>query len=761
MKGTFFSADFVKDHNSNLRLLELNTDTTVVTSAINSLDWSSFITTLDNNNITEVAVVYKPYIHEEVVDHLSSSLNASASFIDTFTKVEESLYSIYPTSPDDADNKFILRLAYNEGAILDSSYCKSNINTLKLFSDASSGSYCVGYYYSSSADGVVDTLDKVTYADNVPDVVRKSTIEATGRNNVAFFKIGSGSGANDTARWDNFINHYKNEWYILEQFHYDSSNVANNKVYSYRSFNIVYGSDLTTIPVLNYKVQPFFEIPSSLNYDRDSFQNPISKQHFFEYATNFIKFGRNGLYESHSIIKSDDTSTTLQNIAVGDNIKSYFVSGSPQVEVDYAVKAWSHPGSSLPSGSYVTSSVVVFRDSNPILHGSLVELVVDGDKLYTGTGKQFLIYDSGSDNIRFELAGYLDKDNHYLLDLNGGTIDIDEANLYTTPDDINLVEIDVEDTDTYIISGSTAFNGAVSHNAPCFVEGTLITCKDSFKKIEDVKVGEIVLTYNHDSFSNEWKQVLETTSREDQTVVSYYFNEKELTATLDHPIYTINKGYASYNPVLTKEMYGMDVKKIEVGDTLLTPDKDDLTITNIQVNETKRKVYNLKSVADNSNFFAENVLVHNRCFVAGTEVKLSNGDSKNIEDIIPGDNVISFNEDTKKKESGEVTEIHQFSSTHLIEIELADGNKITSTDDHPYYVDGYKLASFDPDSTNADYDLPDNVEQLNVGDFVYNFEGDLIEIISIEELEDEKTTYIITVDGNHNFYANSILVHNK
>ena len=30
MKGTFFSSDFVKDENDNLRLLELNTDTSLV-----------------------------------------------------------------------------------------------------------------------------------------------------------------------------------------------------------------------------------------------------------------------------------------------------------------------------------------------------------------------------------------------------------------------------------------------------------------------------------------------------------------------------------------------------------------------------------------------------------------------------------------------------------------------------------------------------------------------------------------------------------
>ena len=74
-------------------------------------------------------------------------------------------------------------------------------------------------------------------------------------------------------------------------------------------------------------------------------------------------------------------------------MKSYFISGSPQVEQDYIIKAWSHSGSSLPSGSYVTSSAVVFKDSTAIKHGSLVEVLIDDEPIYCGTGKQFLIYD--------------------------------------------------------------------------------------------------------------------------------------------------------------------------------------------------------------------------------------------------------------------------------------------------------------------------------------------------------------------------------
>ena len=42
MKGTVFSADFVKDSNGNLRLLELNTDTGFIGQELVNFDFSGF-----------------------------------------------------------------------------------------------------------------------------------------------------------------------------------------------------------------------------------------------------------------------------------------------------------------------------------------------------------------------------------------------------------------------------------------------------------------------------------------------------------------------------------------------------------------------------------------------------------------------------------------------------------------------------------------------------------------------------------------------
>ena len=54
MKGTLFSADFVKDTNGNLRLLELNTDTDFWSGSLHQINFTEFFSVLSTNNIDTI-----------------------------------------------------------------------------------------------------------------------------------------------------------------------------------------------------------------------------------------------------------------------------------------------------------------------------------------------------------------------------------------------------------------------------------------------------------------------------------------------------------------------------------------------------------------------------------------------------------------------------------------------------------------------------------------------------------------------------------
>ena len=241
-------------------------------------------------------------------------------------------------------------------------------------------------------------------------------------------------------------------------------------------------------------------------------------------------------------------------------------------------------------------------------------------------------------------------------------------------------------------TGTIIADGIVTHNSSCFIAGTKIHTEEGIKNIEDVKEGEKVITFNHDSDTAEYKEVIELMFKEKENVVKYTFeNGSELTGTKDHPLYVVGKGYASFLPNQTLEDSGLKVEQIEVGDEVLHIDNYGVTISEIQ-DVGFEDVYNLKEVKDNHNFYANDFLVHNRygggcCFIAGTEIKLSNGDSKNIQDIIVGDEVIGWN-------NGEFTNsiVSELKPTYLGDRSLYNINdlKITFTDEHPFLTkDGW------------------------------------------------------------------------
>ena len=766
MKGTLFSADFVKDSNGNLRLLELNTDTGFIDQELVNFDFNEFNQVLIDNNISELDIIYKPVIHSNFINNVSSSVSSNVTTINLH---DENISSIYPISIEDSPNKFILRLAYDESALFDSEYCKNRLNIFNLFTDNSITDYCVSYYHSSSI-GEYNTLTKELNESNLPDATIKDINEY--HNPIDFCKIGS-EVENETIedRWNNFLTENVSEDKLIEQYHFHSSSLDEyNHITSYRFFGIVYGSNLDVLTLHSYKISSIFDLPTNLSSEISSSQytNKISDYHYYEFTTNFLKNDSAGILSLHSVLTDSNEWKQISDFVIGDSVSSYFISGSPQVgSNDSTSLSWYYEGNVLPSGSFFTSSFVVYKDVKNLKYNSMFELTVDSDSIFSGINKKYLIFDSESNKIEFKYIYNINPLTDSLYDLNANLVDIDELNFYVSTDNnLSFIELDVEDTDTYMISGSTAFNAVVSHNSPCFVAGTQILLEDGItKNIEDVVIGDSIVSFDLKNDESKISKVLNIFSKKVDKIVEYEFlNGGILRATLDHPIFVIDKGWSSYSEDLSNSLYKLDepVKKIELNDFVKLYNQN-IQLINMRVIEGEYIVYNLSEIDTFHNYFANNVLVHNRtCFIAGTLVSMLDGSEKNIEDVVIGDEVLSYNEETGVIEPKKVIKLNSPIHNDLVEYTLSNGIKITSTFDHPYYVNGLQLASYQPNWTNERYDLPSEVGEIKVGDFVNLTNKETVEIISIVELDRVDTqTYIISVENNRNFYANQILVHNK
>ena len=166
-------------------------------------------------------------------------------------------------------------------------------------------------------------------------------------------------------------------------------------------------------------------------------------------------------------------------------------------------------------------------------------------------------------------------------------------------------------------SDCTACFDQMACDSICFTAGTKITMADGgLRDIEDVKVGEMVMTMNMDTMEPEPNKVLDLASPIHEDIVYLVFENSENKNTFDHPYYVKGKGWSSYKPEWTKERYGLDSNQLEVGDICYQLDENfelkESELLSIEEEWGEVQTYNLMNVENNNNFFANGMLVHNK-----------------------------------------------------------------------------------------------------------------------------------------------------
>lgn len=619
MKGTFFSADFVVDKNDEYRLIEINTDTGIVQSQAYIFDWTEFIGVLNTNNITDVEVVYKYDIQNPIVTNLSASLAENAPFVTSFTKTVVAADSIFPTAPTDGDNKFILRMAYDESAILDSEYAKGILNLLTLFANAGdSGSVC-NFYHSSSLHGEYDTLDRTQFNGSLlPDMVSKPLSE-THREH-SFYKIGH-SESGSLERYAAFLKNMENDNIVLEQYHINQSQIDAGVVKSIRSFCIVYGSNLDLCYAAEYEIESVLSLPTgSIVFDDSVINNKLQTKHYYEYATNTVKNVNHGILENEDILDINNQSVLIKDMVLGNSYLSYFISGSPNTDDYEVLREWNYEGTSLPSGSYLTSSVLIGLYEDTTYANDLTEIKFEsGDAVIIGGEARMLVRNDTTGIVSYQRVVDLTTD-YSVFGMNDTTNSITELNLVIYDEQQPVYTMNMEDVDNFILASGNFVSFFVVHNlvgGSCFIAGTKVLMgDDSEKNIEDVVVGDIVLSFNETTLQNEPKEVTALRQPVHSTMVKYHFgNGGDVSCTYDHPIYVADYEIASITPSVTNDRYNIPDKitrQIAVGDIVHLPTGDTSTIDTIEDLPMMDYQTYLITVADNHNFYANNILVHNK-----------------------------------------------------------------------------------------------------------------------------------------------------
>jgi hypothetical protein len=365
---------------------------------------------------------------------------------------------------------------------------------------------------------------------------------------------------------------------------------------------------------------------------------------------------------------------------------------------------------------------------------------------------------------------------------------VSQFNAYNFYKDKSSVTLTTKTPESYTNISNTTFSTTTSTEtrqvalppppapAVCFVPGTQITMADGSKKaIELVKVGEKLI--GKDGEINTVLECLPSALGERKLVS---LNGSVPFMTNDHPVYMQDGTWKSVNPEGTKSRYvklsDWNIGKLEVGDTIQTQDGTGFKITSIDEipGDPATALHNF-SLDGNHTYTAFDLIVHNKCFVAGTKVLMADKTLKNIEDVSPGEVLIG-----KDGNENKVLKLHrpQLGSfdhdlPHDLRLASINNGEFAVSEDHMFYTtDGWKTPTVAMCKIIHKYTLEAEgfeITQLNVGDKIVTDTGDTVTVTSIEFKNDDPNTqlYNFYLDGNRTYHVKMqgsedvMLVHNK
>jgi hypothetical protein len=427
-------------------------------------------------------------------------------------------------------------------------------------------------------------------------------------------------------RINDFISSIDIQSNIIQQYHISPENVTNGKVKSIRTFQIVYGGNLDICDVSCFEIDSSFDLATSLEIDDSVINNQIASKHYYEFATNYVKCENEGFLGIESVMKEDGTSETIDSLSINDYLQAYHVEGAPETDDFDILRQWSHSGNTLPEGSYLASSYVanVFTKST-YANDSVSVTFENGSQVYIGGETRVLAYDTQENYIRYLKVLDLDLDDA-IFKSDGSLLNIQSLDITIFEEPQDFYVLDMQPINNFILETNGLMALLVVHNALfCFAPGTQVTMADGTQKnIEDIQIGDMVMSYNETTNRQEPKEVIDTKQPIHNDLVKYTFDKLleqgeepvylSLTCTQDHPIYVNGLNLSSYHPGLTSQRYDLNrpIGALETGDVVNLVDGTNTTLFGLKkLPEVNTQTY-IITVEDNHNFYANTILVHNK-----------------------------------------------------------------------------------------------------------------------------------------------------
>ena len=476
MRAVIIGTDFMKDTDGSFKALETNTNIQLDTQWSYNVDLSSFENFVTSNNFSEIVLISNDnhlspqssytinYDFEYIDDVLKKddtqenhykAYNDFKSYLTDFTSgsgitlntLKTDLTSVSIPYVEDADDKLIIRLSYDATALIDDTYARDNWEFLKLMYDADPTSVPACYINDSEVgfDSIGTTLKD---NGNHPNYCIKKRVTPTDNKTYPkLFKI------NTIEELDNLKSALEVDEYIQE-FIYNTNDLLDNRVKSYRSIDLLYGPNLDILNLQVIEKTTNLEIVDSADFDDN---NEIQYWDRMRYCQKFytsineiaIKLDASS---DTKIVLPDGSITNPSNLNIGDSVKSIIFSTLPTSNLfSTSEEQWS--GSFIDTTTnYTVSSSVLQNEFSMDYFGALVIFETDTDSTFSDLKHAYIMVKDG-DYVKFKQYGNLsigdtiiqyDTQTDQLITANitnisykfdkfvGYTLDFEESDLFLT-----------------------------------------------------------------------------------------------------------------------------------------------------------------------------------------------------------------------------------------------------------------------------------------------------------------------------------------
>jgi hypothetical protein len=651
MKGVIIGTDLLQDENGELKVLEINTSVGLYQDGNQYLDLTEFFNLLTGNSINELHFIYNESdvniqnTKNFQTQNLGNGTNQFTQF--TFRHMLETrcisnsiTYQEYEvpnnaiTVPyiEDADNKFILRLSYDSTAVIDSEYCGDKYNFQNLISGStfSIGSYC------NSTDLDINTFNEVVTGGTPNAIVKYRYPDYDKKQYPEIYVL------SDETQLTNLKNSIPTDFY-LQEYVYSDLNIVNNRNSVIRSVDIVYGAELDVCHLGSYTASSL--VKNDVWQDEvDGLTGKITNKSRVKYINGFTTSDNQMIYhvdDDTKVVSSTDTLLNMSQIEVGTGLKTVNFSNLAKTDrPEFFTSSLTETENNLTFGTTTVQELKSQTYDGLFLNIQLE----DGTSWSDVPGSNLYVEHSGSNVTSFKRVNMLNVGDKILtLANNDNTLStIEITDITVTYENKTIYEVDVEESDLFLTSigdENSVLKLMIQHNpcyscgyswAPCgswacqsycpscdmcFIGGTKITTETGYKNIEDIEVGDIVMSYLEGSEILIPRTVIGLLNIEYNGGL-VIINGIKTNATIGHPFAVKNNEgelkWAAFDKTIDQHYLneGIVVNNLSDEEYSIYLNGSWVKIETVNLESFEGTVYNI-GVEDTHNYFANDILVHN------------------------------------------------------------------------------------------------------------------------------------------------------